>query len=277
LAFLKTRKELVGIKFVTPGIRLPNAPADDQNRTLPPREAARKGADFQVIGRPITGSESPEKTAQLIASEIEEGLKERFHLSLFGLQKIKFGAFRLKLHDTNPEAPLSPIYLDIRKLPEDVYELAGDVLHDLVSREGLEFDYVIGIPKAGEPIGMALAKAVGKPHLRMEKIEGEGGRHIGSNILDPFVKGKRVLLVDDLVTRAHTKLEAIASIEQNGLEVVGTVVLYDREQGGLSELNAQGKRAFAVSKLSDALAFFVLEKKITSEMREQVMAYIRSS
>ena len=30
--------------------------------------------------------------------------------------KAKFGAFRLKLHETLPEAPLSPIYLDLRVL-----------------------------------------------------------------------------------------------------------------------------------------------------------------
>ena len=29
---------------------------------------------------------------------------------------VKFGAFRLKLHETQPDAPLSPMYVDLRVL-----------------------------------------------------------------------------------------------------------------------------------------------------------------
>ncbi len=159
-----------------------------------------------------------------------------------------------------------------------MYNLAGDILHDLVVQEGVgDFDYVIGVPKAGEPIGTALAKALGKPHIRIEKIETDGGRKITSNILDPFEKGKKVLVVDDLITKAHTKREAIESIEANGLEVVATVVLYDREQGGIEELNSIGRKVYAVSRLSDTLDFFVREKKIMQAKKDEVMEYIATN
>ncbi|HEY4503684.1 MAG TPA: phosphoribosyltransferase family protein [Candidatus Paceibacterota bacterium] len=200
---------------------------------------------------------------------------QRFHIMLFNLQKIRFGAFKLKYHDKHPEAPLSPIYLNIRDLSAQLYELSGDILHDLVVREGIaDFDYVIGIPKAGEPIGKAFAKAVGKPHLRIEKIEDVDGRRITSTILDPFEKGKKVVLVDDLITKAHTKREAIKSVEVNGLEVVATLVLYDREQGGIVELNEEGRKVFAVSRLSEMLDFFVSAKKIDVKKRQEIIDYI---
>ncbi|HEY9584877.1 MAG TPA: orotidine-5'-phosphate decarboxylase [Candidatus Paceibacterota bacterium] len=278
LTLLGKQKELAGLLKVTPGIRSPDDPKDDQNRTLSPREAILAGADYLVIGRPITAAADPVAAAKLIADEVFEGLKERFHMTLFGLTKIKFGAFRLKLHETNPTAPLSPIYLDIRKLPESAYVLAGDILHELSVRQGIvDFDYVIGIPKAGEPIGQAFAKAVGKPHLRVEKIEEAGGRHISTNILDPFEPGKRVVIVDDLVTKSHTKREAIRTVESNGLKVDATFVLYDREQGGLAELNAEGQKVVAASGLTGTLDFFVRQKKIDSAKKEEVLAYVAAN
>ncbi|MDE2188354.1 MAG: orotidine-5'-phosphate decarboxylase [Patescibacteria group bacterium] len=279
LMLLDDQPELAGLRKVTPGIRSSDDPADDQKRTLSPREATAAGATELVIGRPITKAASPVEAAQKIAGEIALGLVDRLHMSLFNLQKIKFGAFKLKLHEKHPDAPLSPIYLNIRELPEDwLYALMGDILHDLVVREGIgDFDYVIGIPKAGEPIGKAFAKAVGKPHLRIEKVEDEGGRRITSTILDPFEKGKKVVIIDDLVTKADTKREAIKSVEANGLEVVATIVLYDREQGGLKELNAEGRKVCAVAKLSETMEFFVTKKKIDAAKKKEVMEYIAAN
>lgn len=278
LALLDDQPELMGLSKVTPGIRSPNDPVDDQKRTMSPREAAAAGANYQVIGRPITNAASPTAAAQEIAKEIEAGLRERLHMSLFNLQKIKFGAFRLKLHEKNPEAPLSPIYLNIRELPEWLYTLAGDVLHDLSVKEGIgDFDYVIGIPKAGEPIGKAFANAVGKPHLCIEKAEDANGRHITSKILDPFEKGKRVVVVDDLITKAGTKREAIEAIEKNGLIVVATLVLYDREQGGIAELSKEGRKVYATTTLSQTLEFLVSKGKITSEKKQEVLAYVAAN
>ena len=278
LTLLDKQEELRGLEKVTPGIRSSSDPADDQKRILSPEEAILAGANRLVIGRPITKAASPVEAAKRIALEIRLGLKKRLHAVLFDLQKIKFGAFKLKLHEKNPDAPLSPIYLNIRDLTEHLYALIGDLLHDLVVEERLDnVDYVIGIPKAGEPIGRALAKAIGKPLLRIEKIEADGGGRISSNILDPFEKGSSVLLVDDLVTKANTKREAIESVEANGLKVKATLVLYDREQGGLAELNAEGQKTIAVSRLSEALEFFVKRKNITSEKMKEVMDYIAAN
>lgn len=282
LELLGKQKELGSLLKVTPGVRPEWAAAGDQKRIMTPAEAIKAGATALVIGRPITKPPAeigtPVDAVKKITKEITAGLRDRLHLSLFDLQKIKFGAFKLKLHEKKPDAPLSPIYLDIRNLPESVYALAGDLLHDLIIQERItDFDCVVGIPKAGEPIGRALAKAVGKPVIRIEKIEQEGGRRISTHILDPFDKGQTVLLVDDLITKAHTKKEAIESVESNGLKVVATVVLYDRQQGGLEELNLFGQKACAVARLSDALDLFISEKKISQAKKEEVMAYIAAN
>lgn len=56
-------------KLVTPGIRPAGVGLNDQSRTLTPRQALDAGANYLVIGRPITGADDP--LAALAAIEIE--------------------------------------------------------------------------------------------------------------------------------------------------------------------------------------------------------------
>jgi orotidine-5'-phosphate decarboxylase len=55
---------------VTPGIRPAWAAAQDQKRIMTPAEAVAKGADYLVIGRPITGASSPADAFRRIVEEI---------------------------------------------------------------------------------------------------------------------------------------------------------------------------------------------------------------
>jgi orotidine-5'-phosphate decarboxylase len=56
--------------LVTPGIRPTWAAAGDQKRVMTPKDAIKAGADFMVIGRPITAHKNPAEAADLIAGEI---------------------------------------------------------------------------------------------------------------------------------------------------------------------------------------------------------------
>ena len=69
-------RDAVGGDFVlvTPGIRLPNAAADDQARVVTPAEAVRLGAHYLVIGRPITQSPDPAATLESIRQSLQEGM-----------------------------------------------------------------------------------------------------------------------------------------------------------------------------------------------------------
>jgi orotidine-5'-phosphate decarboxylase len=58
--------------IVVPGVRPASASVDDQSRVATPRDAIRSGADFLVVGRPITGARSPREAAMGIAREIAE-------------------------------------------------------------------------------------------------------------------------------------------------------------------------------------------------------------
>jgi orotidine-5'-phosphate decarboxylase len=56
---------------VTPGIRPEGAEQGDQSRTATPVEAIRRGADYLVVGRPITSADDPAVAAATIAALIE--------------------------------------------------------------------------------------------------------------------------------------------------------------------------------------------------------------
>lgn len=55
--------------LVTPGIRPENAKQDDQSRVVTPSDALKNGANYLVIGRPITQATDPLKALQTIHAE----------------------------------------------------------------------------------------------------------------------------------------------------------------------------------------------------------------
>lgn len=57
--------------LVTPGIRPAGSATGDQTRILTPIQAIRAGADYLVIGRPITQADEPLQVLESIAQEIE--------------------------------------------------------------------------------------------------------------------------------------------------------------------------------------------------------------
>jgi orotidine-5'-phosphate decarboxylase len=58
--------------IVTPGIRPAGGAADDQARVATPAAAVRAGADYLVVGRPITGAPDPAAAAAAILAEMPQ-------------------------------------------------------------------------------------------------------------------------------------------------------------------------------------------------------------
>jgi orotidine-5'-phosphate decarboxylase len=69
---IRNIREACGDKFliVTPGIRLKGAATDDQSRIATPGSAIAQGADYLVVGRPITGAPDPVKAVKEILEEM---------------------------------------------------------------------------------------------------------------------------------------------------------------------------------------------------------------
>ncbi len=68
----KKIKELCGQDFVTvcPGIRFTDGETGDQKRVLSPSDAIKNGADYLVVGRPITADKDPKSAAERMLKEM---------------------------------------------------------------------------------------------------------------------------------------------------------------------------------------------------------------
>jgi len=207
---------------------------------------------------------------------------------LFELGAIRFGAFKLKLHETQPDAPLSPIYLNLRTpdnkggpLTPEIVRLIGHEFSSYVSSSGITFDHVAGVPRAGDPLAEALVAIHGTTRrglLRMAKTEGDGRRSVDNIFEGGFSPGDKALVVDDLITHAGSKIETVTVLRARGLEVTDCLVLVDRCQGGSQELfeqtNVQLHRIF---QLPDLLDEYVETGCISADQRHEVLAYLRTS
>ncbi len=165
--------------------------------------------------------------------------------------------FKLKHHDTNPTTPLSPIYLNLRTpenpkpgpLTAELVSEIGRMLWIHAKGLGLEFDAICGLPNAGTPLAKAFWQALyddGQmvPNIILGKTETADGSRRIEGVLEAggAIKGDKVLVIDDLITRALSKLEGIEALESAGFEVTDVLVLVDREQGGKDDLDKRGIR-----------------------------------
>lgn len=181
--------------------------------------------------------------------------------------------FRLKLHATQPDAPLSPFYLDLRVLRShpEARRLAVEALMK-VSTDCSRYDAIADVPTGVTPIAAILADRLHVPLItpRMDvKQHGTGARIDGH-----FKPGDRVVLVDDILTGAASKFEATSVLTEAGLVVEDVLVLVDREQGGRHALAARGQSVHAVFTISDLIERWRRGSQLTAELVAEISSYL---
>jgi len=119
----------------------------------------------------------------------------------------------------------SPIYCDNRlalSFPE-VRNLVKSSLIQLSERYG-EFDYIAGVATAGIPWGALMADELNKPFVYIRSAPKAHGRQ---NRIEGYLeKGKRVLVIEDLISTGGSSIEAVEAIRENGNEVVGVLAIF---------------------------------------------------
>jgi len=202
---------------------------------------------------------------------------------LFACGAVKFGSFRMKIHEQNPDAPKSPHYFNLR-VPENNGPLTADLvgriglqLHQMAQQNGIEYDLVAGLPKAGDPFASVVSVLAEKPRLKLIKETDGSRRWIDCVDADAeelsAIKNKTVLVVDDLVTGADTKLEGARVLRNSGLIVHDVVVLIDRRPSGEDALAHEELRLHAVFTQAELLNHYLASGAITPDQHARSHLY----
>lgn len=201
--------------------------------------------------------------------------QQRLAEALIEIRALKFGAFRMKLHQTNPDAPLSPVYLDLRILRSypHAIDAAVDAMRGVAAN--LTFDLLADVPTAATPFTAVLSHQIRVGMISPRKEQ--KGYGTGNRIDGVYTAGQRVLVVDDVVTAAGSKLETIEVLEGAGLVVQDVLVLVDREQGGKAELAKHGYALHATLTFDALLAHARQSGSISAERYEEVQQYLAAT
>ena len=192
---------------------------------------------------------------------------------------LRFGEFTLK------SGRLSPYFFNAGRFDSGtaLAELAACYV-DAVDAAGIEFDLLFGPAYKGIPLATAVACEYARRgrdlplafNRKEAKAHGEGGSLIGAALA-----GKRVLIVDDVITAGTAIREALDIIAAAGGIAAGIVIALDRQERVREEVAQSAAQAvatehgipvIAVAGLSDLLEF-AGESADLVRQRDALLAY----
>jgi orotate phosphoribosyltransferase len=211
--------------------------------------------------------------------EIPRDHRTRFLQLALRAEALRFGEFTLK------SGRISPYFFNAGRFDSGA-ALAGlaACYADAVEAAGLEFDLLFGPAYKGIPLATALACEYARRgrdlplafNRKEAKAHGEGGMLIGAPLA-----GRKVLVVDDVITAGTAIREALSLITDGGGTPAGIVIALDRqervrEDAALSAAQAvaadHGIAVVAVAGLVDLLEFAGERAELVGH-RDALLAY----
>lgn len=189
---------------------------------------------------------------------------------LYAHSLIKFSEFTLK------SGIVSPFYIDLRQVQsypstlKAVAQVYGEMLADVDPAV-----FLAGVPEAGTPLATATGYAFERPLLQPRKVVKDHGTK--SSVEGAFKPGDRVVLLDDLITKGDSKLEAIQQVTDAGLVVEKFVVLIDREQGGVETIRQAGHQIEAAMTITRLLDFLRDDGSLSTEQYDTILDFVRNN
>lgn len=191
-------------------------------------------------------------------------------LKLFEIEAFKFGDFKMKVGVN------SPVYFDLRVIVSfpDVMETLSKLLATFMKSQNLSFDHVCGVPYTALPLATILSVNEKIPMLiRRKEAKAYGTKKL---IEGRFQPNDRCLIIEDVVTSGSSILETVNDLTEVGIKVTDVIVVVDREQGGMANIEDQHVKTHSLFSLSYLLGVLQEEGKVTAARVESVRKYISS-
>lgn len=180
---------------------------------------------------------------------------------------LKIGAVGFVLENpiTFKSGIISPVYVDNRKLPfhTDEWKIIIESFAEVIKKENINTEVIAGVETAGIPHSATLGFFTKTPSVFVRKQAKDHGTK--KMVEGGEITGKRVLLIEDLVTTGGSSLSAVESIRKEGGAVNDCLVIvsYDFKQAKNAFQNANVK-------LHCLTSFpVILEKAIELQMLNQ--------
>lgn len=178
-------------------------------------------------------------------------------------------------HEKYPEAPLSPIIVNLRNLPESLNKKIAGCMAEIPLNKP---DFCTGIPNAAIPYAKEFSNVTKIPYLEIfEKDDKPGSPRILPAKNAPNGQGKTLLIIDDVITKGESKLRAFKVAEELGFKVIGLIVLVDRGEGGKEIIKEAGYQFYAPFTLRDLLDYYLEKNMITKDQYSESIDYLAQS
>ena len=170
----------------------------------------------------------------------------------------------------------SPIYINCRKLissPTFIHFFVSYV--DLIIKNNkLEVDVVAGGESAGIPFASFVSNSINIPMVYVRKKAKEHG--ISSLVEGQLKKDDKVVLIEDLITDAGSKLNFIEAIKNEGADINTVIVVFDREQGGKERLKEMDIKLYSLTNFSSCLKVGEIMKLININELSSINEYLHN-